>query len=132
MALKPTLFRPKLYVPQGLNNHSGAAFRCFSVGETLPFRFTFNSKEDPDLDVSAWQAKVVISSKPDAFVGIEANIPLVNATDRIFEGAIDSALTKTLTPGIHYAVAKFLDNDGSAYPIDMCILEVYPNPAFTA
>lgn len=130
MAKKPLIFQPDLTTPQGLNNYSGVTFRCFTIGDTLPFKFTFSNKDGSALDVTGWQVKIAIASAFNALGGLLVDIPLASLEDCIFEGDVRSIDTIVLTPGVNYALAKYIMADGKEHIIDMCMLEVYPNLNF--
>lgn len=133
MATKPVLFKPKLTHPEGINNYTGEAFRCFTVGDTLPFEFTISSADDPDIDVTGWSIVIAIALEFDSLIanGIEVVIPLVDISGKVFKGDISNILTKTLTPGINRAIAKYINVGGEEFIFDMCLLEVYKNIEFT-
>jgi hypothetical protein len=136
MAKKSVTFTPQLFEPVGINNFSGEVFKCFTKGDTLPFRFTLKNKDGSDLDITDWTAFVVITdlaAKEGVAVEdqnlIEIEIPLVTQTDKggIFEGEISDSETNGLTAGLNKAQAKYVTDAGATHYIDMCILEVYPN-----
>ncbi len=131
MARKPIIFNPQLQDPQGINNYPGSVFRCFTVGDTLPFEFTLGNKDGSDLDVTGWEIKIAFAPEFNSASGLEVTIPLMDIDTRVFKGEITSDQTISCTPGLNKAVAKFITAGGDEYIIDMCILEIYQNLEFT-
>lgn len=131
MAIRPVIFKPQLFNPEAINNYSGASFRCFTAGDTLPFEFTLGNADGSYLDVTDWTIEIAISKELDSASGLKVTIPLTDVTNGIFKGNISNTETGALTPGINYAIAKFITNTSEEYIIDMCLLEVYQNLDFT-
>jgi len=130
VAKRPIVFKPELHAPQGLNNYPGTTFRCFTVGDTLPFEFIFNN-EGAIPDVTGWVVEVSFSKELDSISGLKVSIPLISLAEATFAGEVTNTQTATLTPGINYANARYTDTIGNIYIIDMAILEVYENLDFT-
>ena len=147
MAAKLNVMKPTLTTPEGINNYSGDVFRCFTKGDTLPFRFAFKELDGTPSDTSGWKVVVTFSSTiscdatgcNETNVTVEAEIPLVDADLSIFEGEVSDLKTQSLPCGIIYAMAKYVTADvetpdgtvkGMSHIIDMCRLEVYPNLTF--
>lgn len=132
---KPKVFKPTLRVPQGINNYTGDMFRCFTKGDTIPFKVTLNSDI---VDVTGYKVIVIMSNVlmdgpcdgDDRFIEVE--IPLVDAENGVFQGNVSGLHTQSLASGINYAMAKLVtapateDDLGDPYIIDMCMLEIYP------
>ena len=144
MATKPVIFKPTLNTPQGVNNYSGAVFRCFTKGDTIPFRFTFTSGDAGVLDIEGWKVYIIMADILAAERGvcngdqnlIEVEIPLADLSTGVFEGEITGLQSQRLPSGLVYALAKYvtapggsIENPipGNTHIIDMCTLEVYPN-----
>lgn len=127
---KPIIFTPALREPVGINNYSGKAFRCFTKGDTIPFRFTFKDGAGAVLNVTGQTVWVHFSDKqavpggPDPIVSVE--IPLTDLATGVFSGNVSDTLTNTLPAGIIYAQALYVNAAGESITIDMCMLEVYP------
>jgi hypothetical protein len=144
MSKKPVVFKPTLHSPQGINNFSGKAFRCFTKGETLGFRFTLKTPDGVPADIADWKVYIVMANEfvkdsgcTDDQQSIEIEIPLVDAALGIFEGEVTNFDTQDLPAGLNHALAKFITapdliagTPGNTYIIDMCTLEVYPNLTF--
>lgn len=141
---KLNVIKPTLKTPEGINNYSGEIFRCFTKGDTIPFKFTFKQPDGSACDVNGWKVMIVFSSAiscetsecGDTAVTVEVEIPLTDDEAAIFEGEVSDIKTQSLPCGIVYAMAKYVtateqigDNvvDGASHIIDMCRLEVYPN-----
>jgi hypothetical protein len=140
MAKKSIAFTPQLFQPVGINNFSGDVFKCFTKGDTLPFRFNLSNKDGSDLDVTGWTCYVTFTDVPaddGVVVGdqniLEVEIPLVSSDAKggVCEGEISDTETNTLTAGLNQAQAKFVTATGAQYYIDMATLEVYPNVSTT-
>lgn len=135
MSIKPIIFEPTLLTPQGINNYSGVIFRCFTKGDSLPFQFTIQDDSGAVTDITGWQAFITMSDvvscneagcTADSQI-IEVEIPITDAVNGVFSGSVSGAHTQSLACGLNYASAKYIDGDGLAHIIDMCVLEVYPN-----
>lgn len=141
MAKRCGAFKPELTTPRGINNYTGALFRCFTKGETLPFRFTFK-----DTDVTDWKVYIAFADKlvtnsgcVDDQILLEVEIPLADVVAGVFEGEVTNLQTHSLPSGLVYAMAKFVQAPTGVDPdiipgleriMDMCVLEVYPNITF--
>lgn len=141
---KPSILRQTLKTPEGINNYSGAIFRCFTKGDTLPFKFTFRGADGKLLETSGWKVTIILSSGifcdadgcNDSSVSVEVDIPPSSFEQGVFEGAVSDIKTQSLPCGIIYALAQYTTGvsgtdknpiDGETHIIDMCRLEVYPN-----
>jgi hypothetical protein len=148
MAVKPKVIKPTLVTPEGINNYSGDVFRCFTKGDTLPFRFTFKASDGTPININGWKMYIVFSSSISCDISggceeqvttIEVEIPIADDENGVFEGEVSDIKTQSLPCGIIYAMAKYVtaaegtpDNpgSGSTHILDMCRLEVYPNLTF--
>ena len=138
MGKKPVVFKPQLHVPEGINNYTGESFRCFTKGDTLPFRFEFINDDGGITDITGWSVTIVISDI-QAIDGkvegdqtrIEVDIPIDDIPTGVFLGDISDVETNSLNAGLNYAEIKFTKDTGEDHFIDMCILEVYPSATFT-
>ena len=135
--MKKAYFQPKLTEPQAINNYSGASFRCFTKGDTLPFKFTFSDGAGGVPDVTDYQVwihmsdeQAVVGGDPQAQTLLSVEIPLTDLPTGVFEGTISDSETNSLPAGLVYAQALFTNATGQSYIIDMCILEVYPAVPF--
>lgn len=136
MAKRPIVFAPELVVPVGINNYPGTVFKCFTRGTTLPFTFTLSKAGVTDY--TGWQVKVIISDilatddkTAQDQTQIEVTIPLTDAEGGVFSGTVTDTETNTLKEGINVAEARFIDDTGQSFIIDMCKLEVYPSTTYT-
>lgn len=135
MIKKPFEFKPTLSTPRGINNYSGAVFRCFTKGDTLPFRFTLKSSDNVISDFTGYQVFVSYSDALNAERGecngdqnlLEVEIPLVDAAGGVFEGEVLGLESQSLSAGITYGMVRFVTSTGVPFIIDMAALEVYPN-----
>lgn len=144
MAKKSTVPDITLRKPVGINNYTGDVFRCFTRGDTIPFKFTFRNSDGSPIDVTGW--KVLISfglslscNEPgcsDPALVIEVEIPVVDAENGVFAGEVNQTQTQNIPCGLIYASAKYTtepigtppdEEPGNTHIIDMCQLEVYPN-----
>ena len=147
MAKKPITFSPVLLAPVGINNYSGKVFRCFTRGDTLPFKFTIKNEDGVvPPDIADWKVVIVMADSeiPDSGCNgdqqvIEVEIPLINEAEGVFEGHVKNFRTQDLPAGLIYALAKYITAPGgtvedpipgSTFIMDMCQLEVYPNLTF--
>lgn len=139
---KSNVLKQTMLTPEGINNYTGVSFRCFTKGDTLPFKFTFEDENGSPLDVEDIKVIVAFSSGiacdgatcngDPTFVTVEVEIPLVDPTNGIFEGEVSDVHTQALPCGIVYGLVKYITKgyDGAedaSHIIDMCRLEVYPN-----
>lgn len=127
---KPLIFTPTLFEPVGINNYTGKAFRCFTKGDTIPFRFTFKDGAGAVLNVTGYAVWVHFSDKQALPGGpvpiVSVQIPLTDLATGVFSGNVSDTLTNTLPAGIIYAQALYVNATGASVIIDMCMLEVYP------
>jgi hypothetical protein len=134
MATKPIVFKPTLNTPQGINNYTGEVFRCFTKGDTLPFKFVFFTDAAEVVDVTGWTVSIVMSTqqaadncRDDAAVVIDVDIPLTDLATATFEGDVTDSETQSLPAGLVYVMAKYTTLAGATHIMDMGLLEVYPN-----
>lgn len=134
---KPIVFRPQLFTPQGINNYPGTMFKCFTKGNSIPFKFTFKNKLGEILDVTGYSVWVIFSDKqataettPEEQVLVSVQIPLTDLENGVFEGVVTDEQTNILPAGIVFAEAKYVNAAGDSFTIDMCMLEVYPAVSF--
>jgi hypothetical protein len=137
MAVKPIVFKPTLSTPTGINNYSGEVFRCFTKGDTLPFRFNFKYEDGEPIDVTGYQVFVIFADYQAAGdvteqsqTLLEVEIPLADLETALFEGDVADDETNGLPSGLVYAMAKYVTAEGASHIIDMCLLEVYPSLTF--
>lgn len=137
MAIRPPVYKPILTSPVAINNYSGKVFKCFTKGDTLPFRFTFKSKDGLPLDMTGCQVWIVMADAPatpdnpaEQQTLLEVEIPLVDLSLAMFEGEVSDSETNSLPSGLIYAQAKYITALGATKIIDMCILEAYPSVTF--
>jgi len=133
-----------LRTPVGINNYSGDLFRCFTRGDTLPFKFQFRQSDGSPIDVTGWRVIIAFAlglscDDPgcgDSTVSIEVDIPIVDALEGKFEGTVSHSHTQNIPCGLVYASAKYVTAvtgtpedpiDGDVHIMDMCQLEVFPN-----
>jgi hypothetical protein len=139
MIKKPAVFQPTLLEPQGINNYSGKTFRCFTKGDTLPFRFTFKDGDGLPLPgADAYDVYVEIANElaetpvtDQTQTAVVATMTCVDAVNMIFEGSVTDTQTLSLKAGMAYATAKYVTDIGVTHIIDMAMLEVYPGTSFT-
>jgi hypothetical protein len=102
------------------------------MGDTLPFEFNFKNNLDDSLpDVTNWTVQVSFSTDLSAAAGLTVDIPVASVDNALFYGEVADEETGGLTPGINYAVASYTNAAGAVFIIDMAIIEVYQNLAFT-
>lgn len=130
-------FKPTLVEPVGINNYLGTSFRCFTKGDTLPFKFTFKNPDGSPIDVTGYQLWIYMSDKqavpttdPQTQNLVSVAIPITDAVNGVFSGTVTDTDTNTLPDGIAYAQAVYTNNAGESFIIDMAMLEVYPAVPF--
>lgn len=138
MLKKPIAFTPQLFEAQGINNYSGKAFRCFTKGDTLPFRVSFKDADGNVPDVTDYEVWVYMSDQqavdgvdPQTQNLLEVQIPMTDLAGGVFEGNVSDTQTNSLPPGLVYAQLVYVDATGTSFIIDMALLEVYPAVPFT-
>ena len=134
MSNKALVFKPELYTPVGMNNYSGELFRCFTKGDTLPFKFTFPAGYDIT-DCQVWVVFSDVKAESPATELtqnlLEVQIPITDLPGGVFSGEVSDSETHGLPAGITYGQIKFISASGQTRIMDMCTLEVYPTLTFT-
>ena len=140
MGKKAVAFKPELSTPIGYNGYSGKTFRCFTKGDTLPFKFTIkNSDGTIPATIATWTVWVAFSDtlvdadNPAASDDLlEVEIPLTDEATGVFSGNVSDTESNSLPDGLCFATAKYVDAAGATRIIDMAQLEVYPNIILTS
>jgi len=141
-----SLVKSIMKTPVGINNFSGDVFRCFTKGETLPFKFTFRNQDKSIMDTAGWEVIVTFTSVIECNstmicgeehntdkITVEHSIPASMFEGGIFLGNFPGKKTERLPCGLVFASARYVvapeegQTHGNSYMIDMCQLEVYPN-----